>query len=216
MLELALTPYDVLRLRQGTGLPSGELLEKYILTEHDPAEPFPKFYLTMIDDGRASCAFVSKNGCTVYEHRPSACRAYPLGRAVIRNRENAIEEFHVLIKEQHCLGFAENHTQNLVKYTSEQGLLEYNRFNDAVAFILQHDSIRNGFLPSKKQVELFILALYDIDTFRKKLLSDYFDSVTLAESEKRDLEDDEKLLLFSINFLMKELYPSQHTFPDHA
>ena len=84
MLELALTPYDVLRLRKATGLTSRELLENYIITEQDPGEPFPRFYLTMVDDGRASCVFVSPQGCTVYPHRPSACRAYPLGRAAVR------------------------------------------------------------------------------------------------------------------------------------
>ena len=80
MLELALTPYDVLRLRLATGLTSGQLLDEYIIIEQDQGEPFPRLYLTMVDDGRASCVFVSAQGCTVYPHRPSACRAYPLGR----------------------------------------------------------------------------------------------------------------------------------------
>ena len=238
MLELALTPYDVLRLRKGTGLSSRELLDQYILMEHDPGDPFPKFYLTMVDDGRASCVFITKNGCSLYEHRPSACRAYPLGRAVIRNR-GGIEEFHVLMKEKHCRGFEENHKQTPVSYSREQGLLQYNRFNDAVASILQHDAVRNGYQPSQQQIELFILALYDLDTFRKQLFSgkpawldtmvqpqktnenqtaakhpstlrfsDKIHANTLTAAEKNDLQDDEKLLLFSIEFLLKELYSS--------
>ena len=165
MLELALTPYDALRLRKATGLTSGQLLDSHIIIEQDPGEPFPRFYLTMVDDGRASCVFVTDQGCAVYKHRPSACRAYPLGRAVMRQETGAMEEHFVLMKEDHCLGFHEPISQNALMYSQDQELLTYNRFNDAVATILQHDSIRKGFIPSAKQIDLFILALYNIDSF---------------------------------------------------
>jgi len=206
LLELALSPYDVLRLRKGTGVHSSKLLENYIILEHKPGEPFPRFYLTMVDDGRASCVFVDKSGCTIYDHRPGACRTYPLGRAAISETNDVIEEHYVLMRETHCRGFAEKEEQNIVKYSRDQGLEEYNRFNDEVASILQHNAIRNGFIPSKKQAALYTLALYDIDTFREKLLSDKIASVRLEVSEKEILQDDEQLLLFAIKWLYKELY----------
>ena len=207
LLELALTPYDVLRLRKGTGMSSSKLFEKYIITEHDPEEPFPRFYLTMVDDGRASCAFVAKSGCTVYKHRPAACRTYPLGRAVVRGTHDIPQEHYVLMKEDHCHGFAEGKEQDCEEYTKEQGLGVYNRFNDAVASILQHDTIRKGFVPSQQQVELYTLTLYNIDTFREKIFSDEMASVQLTASQKRRLQSDEQLLLFAIDWLYKELYP---------
>jgi len=208
LLELALTPYDILRLRKGTGLHSGELLEEYVIIEHNPGEPFPRFYLTMVDDGRASCVFVAESGCTVYDHRPAACRAYPLGRAAIRGTDEVIEEHYVLMKENHCRGFAEKAVQNIGKYCREQGLEVYNRFNDRVASILQHDSIRKGFMPSKKQTDLYTLALYNIDTFREYLLSDKIESVRFAAPTEKDLQNDEQLLLFAIDLLYDELYSS--------
>lgn len=207
MLELALTPYDVLRLRLATGLTSGQLLDEYIIIEQDPGEPFPRLYLTMVDDGRASCVFVAKNGCTVYAHRPSACRAYPLGRAVMRGENGAGEEHFVLMKEPHCEGFAEPVSQNAERYSIDQDLVTYNRFNDAVAVIVQHDLIRKGLILSAKQTDLFILALYNIDTFREMVLTDQFASITLAPSDKIDLQhDDEKLLLFGIDWLQQQLF----------
>lgn len=206
LLELALTPYDVLRLRIGTGMSSSKLFENYIITEHDPGEPFPKFYLTMVDDGRASCVFVGTSGCTVYGHRPAACRTYPLGRAVIRGKSDALEEHYVLMKETHCLGFVEEKEQDCRQYSKEQGLEVYNRFNDTVACILQHDAIREGFTPSKQQVELYTLALYNIDTFREKLFSNEIQTEQLTASQKRQLQDDEQLLLFAIEWLHKKLY----------
>jgi Fe-S-cluster containining protein len=206
LLELALTPFDVLRLRKGTGIHSAKLLEQYIIIEHKPGEPFPQFYLTMVDDGRASCVFVDKTGCTIYNHRPGACRTYPLGRAVVNGLNNVIAEDYILMKESHCRGFAEKKEQHIVKYSRDQGLEEYNRFNDAVASILQHDTIRNGFLPSKKQANLYTLALYDIDTFREKLFSDEITSLQLGDSEKKILENDEQLIDFAIKWLYKKLY----------
>ncbi len=205
MLELALTPYDVLRLRKSTGLHSRELLDQYIIEELEDDDFFPRFYLTMVDDGRASCAFVSDNGCTVYEHRPAACRAYPLGRATIRKDNNKIEEHFVIMKETHCLGFKEDMTQSVASYNKDQGMDEYNRYNDAVAFVLQHESIRRGIRPAKEQIALFTRALYDIDTFREQLFNDRLDSTRIDLSEKEHLADDEKLLLFAINWMKNQL-----------
>lgn len=206
MLELALTPYDVLRLRRATGLTSSQLLDSHIITEQDPGEPFPRFYLTMVDDGRASCVFVAEQGCTVYEHRPAACRAYPLGRGVMLGEEGTMEEHFVLMREDHCLGFQEPVPQNAMQYSVEQELLTYNSFNDAVAAIHQHGSIRKGLIPSASQIDLFILALYNIDTFREMALEDRLDSVTLTSTEKKHIMSDENLLLFGIDWLGQQLF----------
>lgn len=207
LLELALTPYDVLRLRKATGLTSEDLLAEYIITEQEPGEAFPRLYLTMIDDGRASCIFVGKDGCSVYEHRPGACRAYPLGRAVTRN-ESGAKEYFVFMKENYCQGFLETTQQTPRHYSHSQGLSLYNQFNDAVMEILQHNAIRNGYIPSQQNVELFILALYNLDTFRKLLFEDRLDTITLSHMEKEELQNDENLLKFGINVLHRLIFLS--------
>jgi Fe-S-cluster containining protein len=206
MLELTLTPYDVLRLRKATGLTSGQLLESHIIIEQDPGEPFPRFYLTMVDDGKASCVFLAEQGCGVYKHRPAACRAYPLGRGVMRHENGAMEEHFVLMKEDHCQGFQEPICWTAQQYSKNQELLTYNRFNDAVAAILQHDSIRKGFIPSAKQIDLFVLALYNIDTFRELIQNDQLDAVVLTPLEKDALLQDEELLLFAVDWLSRQLF----------
>jgi Fe-S-cluster containining protein len=206
MLELALTPYDVLRLRRATGLSSVALHEKYIIMEQDPGEPFPRFYLTMVDDGRASCVYVTEAGCSVYGHRPAACRTYPLGRAVVRHDDNTLEEHFVLMKENHCRGFSESPQQNADSYSEDQQLRPYNSFNDKVSQILQHQTLRQGFIPSQKQVQLFTLALYDIDNFRAQLENDQIDSLSFNADEKRKYADDELLLDFAIDWITKELF----------
>jgi len=206
LLELALTPYDVLRLRKGTNMHSSRLLEEFIIVEQDQGEPFPRFYLTMVDDDRTSCVFVTKSGCSVYGHRPAACRTYPLGRAAIRGENDSIEEYYVLMKESHCCGFNEKKTQTIERYSRDQGLGDYNRFNDAIAPILQHDKIRRGFIPGKKKSALYTLALYDLDTFREKLFSDEIEPAHLGTKKKELLLDDERLLLFAVNWLHDKFY----------
>lgn len=207
MLELSLTPYDVLRLRMGTGKTSSELLDEVIIIEQEPGEPFPRFYLTMVDDGRASCVYVSKNGCAIYRHRPGACRAYPLGRAVRRTAEQSCDESFVVIREPHCLGFKEDNSQSPVQYMTDQELTAFNRFNDIMATILQHESIQQGFVPSAGQVELFTLALYNIDSFREQLFSGESEFLPkLRESERTALADDEQLLLFGMTLVQRELF----------
>lgn len=204
LLELALTPYDVLRLRLGTGLSSGQLHERYIIEEQTEQDLFPRYYLTMIDDGRASCAFVTKDGCSVYEHRPGACRAYPLGRAAIRGCKGSLQAYHILLKENHCNGFAEPKQQTAEQYTVEQGLDTYNRFNDALASLTQHQQIRSRqFSPDEQQLKLYSLALYDLDRFRTMLSNN---EPGLPPCPQATLDNDEELLLFGIEMLKEQFF----------
>jgi Fe-S-cluster containining protein len=199
-LELALTPYDVLRLRLATGLSSADLHERYIIEERTPEEPFPHFYLTMVDDGRASCVFVNDEGCSIYPHRPGACRTYPLGRGTTRVQGRISEQF-VLLREPHCKGFEEKTLQTPKSFMQSQELASFNLFNDRLTAITQHPRIKQGMRLSAAQLDLYKLALYDLDTFRAQL------SDNLIESPL-DIPDavygnDERLLQFGLDFIDK-------------
>jgi len=206
-LELALTPYDVLRLKKGLKLHSRELLDRYVIIEMEEDDVFPRYYLTMVDDGQASCVFVTQRGCSVYKDRPGACRAYPMGRASMRKADNRLEEFYVLLREDHCKGFEEGHQQTPVEYCRSQELDVYNAKNDALVSIQQHDDIRKGKKLSPHQAELYTLALYDLDSFRAKLLAGQFSHPeNLSAEQQEELKDDEKLLAFAIDWLHRELF----------
>lgn len=207
MLELVLTPYDVLRMRRGTGLTSQRLHEQYIIEERGEQDVFPKFYLTMIDDGQASCAFVDKvKGCLIYPHRPGACRAYPLGRAAVRTRSGELHQHFVLMKESHCKGFEEPVEQSPARYAADQDLITYNLYNDALASLIQHDLIRQGrFLPNDAQLGLYTLALYNIDLFRAQIKTGQLGITGYPGSI---MESDEELLLFAIDWLKTKYFQS--------
>ena len=207
-LDLALTPYDVLRLKNALQMHSGEFLEQYVIVEWDERLIFPQCYLTMVDDGRASCIFVSPEGCTVYPDRPGACRVYPVGRGAGKDVQGNIEEYFVLVQEPHCQGFAENTTQTAPEYFITQGMAEYNMFNDALTAILHHEKIQKGWRLDRGQLDQYMLALYNLDMFRQEMADGRIAmNRPLRADELQGLAgDDEKLLLLGIEWLKQELF----------
>lgn len=160
-IDLALSPYDVLRLRQGLGVGATEFLDRYVVVEKEEETAFPQAYLALVDDERCSCPFVTSRGCSIYQDRPGACRTYPLGRGARRTDDGTVSDFYVLIGEAHCRGFNENQTQTSAAWLADQGLQPYNEFNDLTLQLLQHPRIRAGFRPDNGLVERFLRLLYD-------------------------------------------------------
>lgn len=207
-LDLALSPYDVLRLKNRLKMHSGRFLEQYVIIEWEPGQLFPTCYLTMVDDGKASCIFVKAQGCTVYEDRPSSCRAYPVGRGASQKEDGSIAEIFVLVQEPHCQGFKEDQQLTAEEFFTDQGLEPYNRFNDAMTRLLQHTRLKEGFRPSRSQLDQYILALYNLDSFRQEFADGRLSmNRQLSPQELSGLAgDDEALLLLAVDWLIQEFY----------
>ena len=210
-LELVLTPYDVLRLRNKLSLSSVDFINRFVVIEQEESDVFPRLYLGMVDDGKASCPYVSPAGCMVYEDRPGACRAYPVGRGAAMGPDGRQQEIYVLVKENHCLGFEETEPHNVAEWFNSQGLDKYNQMNDAVMSLLQHDQVRQGGRISPEQTELFLLALYKLDEFRDYVSDpDFLTRFNVAEKDRDGaLIDDETLLRFGVGFLKKILFEDE-------
>jgi Fe-S-cluster containining protein len=191
-LDLALTPYDIIRLRRALGISSSEFLERYVMVEKTDADIIPLLFLTMVDDGRASCPLVGEQGCTVYPDRPGACRTYPAGRGAYLDEHGRPADFHVLLTEPHCQGFATGPELSLAEWIADQELTNYNKLNDEVMSILHHRRIKEGFRPNDRQQERYLTVLYDLDAFQQEIGAD-------------DLKDTE-LLRKAIATLHNELF----------
>ena len=207
-LDLALTPYDVLCLCKELQISSAEFIDHYVVVEQEENDVFPRLYLGMVDDGRASCPFISESGCTVYESRPGACRAYPVGRGAMLDASGNRREMYVLVREEHCRGFSEPHSHSVAEWFENQGLTVYNTINDEVLSLLHHEKVSQGISLGQEERDTFILALYKLDEFRKMVSSPAFCDKYLLNAGEREsvLADDLNLLRFAIRWLQEVLF----------
>ncbi len=210
-LNQFLTPYDILRLKNRLALTSNRFLETYTAQHTGPETGFPVLALKPVDSVALRCPFVSTSGCSVYTDRPSSCRIYPLARAITRSRETgAISEHFACLKESHCLGHEQEKFQTVHEWINRQGLTPYNDQNDRLMEII---ALKNRLKPGPLDLasgRMFHLALYDLDTFRRKifedgLLSDFAVQTALLRHAR---QNDELLLTIGYAWIKSKLFRS--------
>ena len=203
-LELLLTPYDVLRLRQRLLLTSSDFLDRYTITRWRTRHGFPDVMMLMdrTKDGR--CPFVTPQGCTIYEDRPGACRIYPLGRASTKDPDDgAAKEFFFTVREAHCRGFEENRRWTVREWLSDQAIANYNRINDLLMELYVLKSRRPGLQLHSKHMQMFMMALYNLERFRDFVFQSGFLHKFQLEPGliERLNHDDQALLEFAFKWL---------------
>jgi hypothetical protein len=208
-LKLILTPYDLLRLKHRLGLSSGDFLDRFTEIRLGEHRGFPGVLLTMRDDERRTCPFVSPSGCRVYEDRPSACRIYPVGRASSMTKgQSESRQFYFMVRESHCRGFQEPTRWTIESWSANQGLEIYTFFNDLWTAIITHKGSLGPqeFLP--KKLQMFFMASYNLDQFRQFIFGSKFlqrfdlDRETLGKIEN----EDEALLKLAFDWLNFALF----------
>ena len=208
-VNIFLTPYDILRLKNALGITSQEFLSKYTVSPFDQNLKYPVILLQMGDDEKTSCPFVAEMGCSVYDDRPWACRMYPLGLASPgENCPDLNEEFYFLLKEAVCKGFQEDNKQTVGQWLSEQGIEEYNRMGQDFKDLTLHKLFQEGQNLTPEKIEIFFLACYNIDKFRSFVFDSTFlskfvvDEGTIEKIKKDDVE----LLKFGYKWLRFALF----------
>lgn len=209
-LNLILMPYDIIRLKSRLGITSDEFIEKYTEPKLDEAYRFPVIRLLMNEDERRACPFVTKDGCSVYEDRPGACRIYPLGRAALsleNPKERAREKFF-LVQESHCKGFLEDKEWTIEAWLSNEGLDEYNAMNDQWLRVLTSRKNIGEKHEIPRKLQMFYLASYNIDKFREFVFKGrFFDRFEVDDQTREKIaSDDSALMLFAIGWLWFALF----------
>jgi Fe-S-cluster containining protein len=165
--NIPLTPYDVVRLRERLEVGSDAFLERYAMVEANEDVGIDMVHLHMAQGEAGLCPFASDRGCQVYPDRPSACRTFPLGRALRRapDGRSATEEY-VLLDPPFCQGFS--HTApsfTATDYVTNQGLDIYHRFNDRYFALLVRWQAGGQARRTDAREQIFT-ALYRLDAFR--------------------------------------------------
>lgn len=207
-VNIFLTPYDVLRMKNVLGLSSSDFLDRYTQMPIEKSMRFPVVMLKLDDEQESKpCQLVSEDGCTVYEDRPWPCRMYPLGLASPKEGEDE-EEFYFLMKEDVCQGFAESRNWTVREWLDDQGMAPYDEFGRLYKELTLHEFFSKSKSLSPEKMNMFHFACYDLDTFRCFI----FDSTFLKRFEIEDetlaaiKEDDEALLRFAFRWLKFSLF----------
>ena len=207
-LELLLTPYDVLRLKNRLKLSSEDFLDTHTTMRWRTAHGFPEVLMAM-DPESKRCPFVTPAGCSLYEDRPGACRIYPLGRASTSHpMDGSRREFYFTVREDHCKGFEEKKTWKVREWLADQGMEDYNRLNDMLMELYVLRSRGKSVELSPQHIQMFVMACYNTEKFRdfvfKSRFLDKFDvDHQQVEAMRRD---DAKLLEFAFLWLRFALF----------
>ena len=208
-LNLVLTPYDVLRLKNRLNLSSEVFLERYATSFVDEKYGVPVVKFKMNNDENRRCPLVSSDGCAVYEDRPGACRLYPLGRAASKIYEgHQAGEYYFMVKESHCLGLNEEQEWTVQEWITDQGLDEYNVMNDFFMDITAGRQSRIVKRLSDRQLQMYYMASYSLDDFRRFVFETTFlDRFDIAKDVLSRIKTDEtELMTFACQWLKFSLF----------
>jgi len=209
-IDISLTPYDIVRLKQRLDLSSGELLQKYTVPYELEPGGIAGVKLRPVENGTA-CQFMTAEGCSVYEDRPTACRYYPVALLSMRKQDEYTDtSSYALVREGHCLGHQEPRSLTIDEYRKEQGVEEYDELARGWRQLILKKKSSGPSIgkPTKRSLQLFFMVCYDTDRFREFVVSEGFTELydIPADEMKKLLTEDTELMLFGFRFLKQVLF----------
>ncbi len=209
-IDISLTPYDILRLSRRLGISTTEFLMQYTFPYELEPNGIAGVKFKPVENGSA-CQFMRPEGCDVYADRPTACRYYPVALLSMRRSDEYTDRnAYALVKESHCLGHNEPRKLTIDEYRQEQGLVEYDELGRGWRqLVLKKKSSGPAVgTPSKRSLQLFFMACYDLDRFRDFVASNSFNEtydIPWDEMQKI-LGTDTELMLFAFRFLRQTMF----------
>lgn len=205
-VNIFLTPYDVLRLKNRLRITSGEFLERHTVIPVHAGQKHPVVLLRMGDDEAKTCPFVdAAAGCTVYEDRPWACRMFPVGKA--SPGETGGEPFYFLMNEEVCRGWEQDTKWTVRGWMEDQHVRRWDEEGERYKAITLHPFFDSHSL-TPPQMEMFHLACYDLDRFRRFVFgSSLLRRIVVDEKRVRRMRtSDAHLLGFGYDWLRFSLF----------
>ncbi len=209
--EIILTPADILKLKHHLSLPSHELLRQYTVPGTIASTELPIPVIKHDEERNNCCIFLGDKGCTVYEARPVACRYYPVASGLFHNKDlESNEVFFAMIKEPVCQGHGLGPEITVRQWREDQGVAPYDEINSPwVEVVLKRKSM-GPFINniSDKSLEMFFMASYDIDAFRRFVFFSPFLTIYEIDEDvtEKIREDDQALLNFAMDWLKTTLF----------
>ena len=197
-INIILTPYDIIRLKNRLGISSEEFLAVYTEPRLMEKTDLPVVTLKLLDDELSSCPFVRDDGCLVYRDRPTTCRYYPLGVASLSHKEDVDDSaFYFFVNEPHCLGFEEGLEWTVDRWREDQGVDVHDDINAEWAdLVVRKRSFPPNMHWTEEAKKMFFLASYNIDKFREFVFgSSFFKRYDVDPVTVENIRSDEVALL---------------------
>ena len=159
-INIILTPYDIIRLKNRLQISSEEFLALYTEPQLLEKTDLPIVTLKLLNDDLKSCPFVKEEGCIIYQDRPTTCRYYPLGVAALSYKESAVnDEFYFFVNEPHCLGFKEEKLWTVREWRQDQGVDVQDKINaDWTNLVVRKRSFPANIKLTQPSKKMFFLA----------------------------------------------------------
>ncbi|ETR72534.1 MAG: hypothetical protein OMM_01640 [Candidatus Magnetoglobus multicellularis str. Araruama] len=210
-INIILTPYDIIRMKNRLNLSSDEFLAIYTSPQLLEKTDLPVITLKMLEDDDNKCPFVRDDGCLIYSDRPVTCRYYPLGSGTLAHKDDADDQqgFYFFINEPHCKGFEENCSWSVREWRKDQDAAAFDEINSGWYDLMV---MKRSFPPNihltEKAKHLFFIASYNIDKFKRFVFeSDFIKLHNIDEQTAEDMHGDEvKLLQFGQEWLKWALF----------
>ncbi len=214
--NVTLTPYDIIRLKQHLGTTTTEVLANHTVPFELDHGGMPGLKLRTTNDG--ACLFMTDKGCSVYENRPTACRYYPSGLLSMRAIDKNVDErAFLLVKEDHCKGHEEDQVQTVQEYREQQGVVKYDDYNREWYIIVLKKRSTGPVIgkPSEMSLQLFFMASYDMDRFRRFVTSDSFRKTYNLSDEFYEVIETDDIALMQFGFkLMRQVLYGELSIPE--
>lgn len=176
-LNLFLYPYDVIRLKQHLGLSADAFLEQHVDMVLRDGCFFPEVLLSMSETVEKPCPFLTGSGCSVYPHRPEACRMFPIEQGIVYDAPTRQHrKIHFFKPPEFCRGTAGLKQWTASAWITDQGAEDYNdmtrRWSELVR--LFRDDPWAGEGPDGKRGKMAFMAAYNMDAFREFVFNSSF------------------------------------------
>ncbi len=214
-IDVILTPVDILKMKTALNIRSDEFLKKYTTLQTLKGTGIPLVKLLMRENSNGACIFLDgSKGCSIYQNRPQVCRSYPLGLGTLDPRHEKLQtegqspEARFMIQEDMCKGHLEPKTWTLKKWMEDQGTVAMEEGNKPWMEIVAKLKAMKINDKQNHEISLFIMASYDLDTFRQFV----FESSFLERFEvdintvKSIRSEQESLLKFGMEWLLFALF----------
>lgn len=209
-IDISLTPYDILRLSRRLGISTTEFLQQYTFPYELEQDGIAGVKFKPLENGTA-CQFMRPEGCSVYEDRPTACRYYPVALLSLRRSDEYTDrQSYAMVTEAHCLGHQEPRKLTIEEYRADQGIVEYDDMARGWRQLVLKKKSSGPTVgkPSKRSLQLWFMACYDLDRFRAFVASEQFGETwdIPADELKNILIDDKEMMLFAFRFLRQVMF----------